>query len=200
MKRGARNPNYFRDPHDTNRNSHYKSMSSLFARLNAVVPIVAAASLAGKEYHFYKLDGSNKAVIVAAATDVPDGLILGVTQNGLEISAAPFGGNHGVVKVKLGTAITDLRNLLTLKADGTAESDDAAGARVLVARPLELGNVDEEIECVLLSRPIAKPALTAATVITTLNSTAVNPTKADFDALLVEVEKLRQDVIALTAA
>jgi hypothetical protein len=175
-------------------------MSTLFARANAVIPIVATLSLVGKEGYFYKLDGANKAVSVAAVTDVPDGLILAVSENGLEISAAPFGGNHGPVRVKLGTEITDLRKLLTLKADGTAESDDAAGARVLVARPLETGDVGEEIECVLLSKPVAKPALTAATVITTLNSTAVNPTKADFDALLVEVEKIRQDVIALTAA
>jgi hypothetical protein len=175
-------------------------MSSLFRRAEAIIPIVAAVSLVGKEGYFYKRDAANKAVIVASATDVPDGLILAVSKDGLEISAAPFGGNHGTVAVKLGTAVTDLRKLLTLKADGTAESDDAAGARVLVARPLETGAVNEEIECVLLSRPVYKPALTAATVITTLNSTAVNPTKADFDALLVEVEKLRQDVIANNAA
>jgi hypothetical protein len=114
-------------------------MSSLFARANAVIPIVAALTLAGKEGYFYKLDGSNKAVAIAAVTDIPDGLIGAVNTSGLEISAFKQGGNHGPVFAKLGANVTDLRKDLTLRADGTVESDDGSGDRVIVARPLETG-------------------------------------------------------------
>lgn len=127
-------------------------MSPLFARATAILPIVAAVSLAGKEGFFYKLDASNKAVAIAAVTDVPQGLIAAVPNNdGLEISAAIGGGNHGTLRVKLGGAVTDLRKALALKADGTAITDPATGARVLVARPLETGVTDEMIECVLIN-------------------------------------------------
>lgn len=125
-------------------------MSTLFARTTAVMAIVATVSLVGKEGYFYKLDASNQAVICAATTDVPRGVILAVSENGLEISGAVAGGNHGTIRMKCGTAVTDLRKLLTLKADGSVESDDATGARVVVAVPLEVGAVDELIECVLI--------------------------------------------------
>ncbi len=123
---------------------------SNYARATAIIPIIAAASLALKEGYFYKLDAANKAVICSATTDIPNGLILGTSEDGLEIDAAVSGGNHGTVRVKLGAAVTDLRKDLMLRADATAESDDGAGARVIVARPLETGAVGEMIECVLL--------------------------------------------------
>lgn len=126
------------------------SDSALYARANPIVPIVAPVTLAGKERFFYKLDDSNHAVAVASATDVPDGVIGAVSGNGLEISAIKSGGNHGTVKVKLGAPVTDLRLALQLRADGTVGPDTGAGARVLVARPLETGTTDEEIEAILL--------------------------------------------------
>lgn len=125
-------------------------MSALFVRTAAVVAIIAAADLTGKEGYFYKRDATNKAVLCSAAIDRPDGVILEGAAAGKCISAAPLGGNHGTVLVKLGGVVTDLRKDLTLRADATAESDDAAGARVVVARPLETGAVDEKIECILI--------------------------------------------------
>lgn len=129
--------------------------SSLFARGNAIIPIVATLTLAGKENRFYKLDASNQAIAIAAATDVPNGLIAAVTVDGLEISAAISGGAHGPMKVKLGAAVTDLRKDLQLRADGTAGPDAGTGARTLVARPLETGAVDEEIQAVLIYPVVA---------------------------------------------
>ncbi|HWM26597.1 MAG TPA: hypothetical protein VNP98_17400 [Chthoniobacterales bacterium] len=178
-------------------------MSTLFARTHAIVPIIAAASLLGKEGYFYKLNGSNQAILCAAVTDVPHGLIAAVSKDGLEISAAPLGGNHGTMKVKLGADVTDLRLDLTLRADATAESNDNAGNRVVVARPLEVGVADEEIEAVLLYPRLVGNAVTignANGAIGALNSTAVNPTKADFDALLAATEVLADDVRAIYAA
>lgn len=145
-------------------------MSTLFSRANAVIPIIAAASLAGKEGYFYKLDSSNQAVIVAAATDIPHGLIGAVTGDGLEISALPLGGNHGPVKVKLGAEVTDLRLDLVVMSTGKAESDDGAGARVIVARPLETGEAGEMIDCVLLPARFI-PAALAGTLTGTVDGT-----------------------------
>lgn len=169
--------------------------STLFARANAVIKLVATSTLAGKEGYFYKLDGSNQAVICSSAADVPHGLILAVSADGLEISAAPMGGNHGVVRVKLGAAVTDLRVDLTLRSDGSAESDDAAGARVIVARPLETGASTEMIEAVLL--PPRK--IGAAVTLTSTNGTAA-AASADLAALAAEAEKIGDDVRAIHAA
>ncbi len=126
-------------------------MSTLYARKTAIVALVAAASLAGKEGFLYKLNESNQAVIVSAVTDTPHGVIGATTVDGLEISAIPLGGNHGTVRVKLGAAVTDLRKALQIRADGTVGPDAATGARTLVALPLETGAADELIECILIS-------------------------------------------------
>lgn len=144
--------------------------STLYSRDCAVIKLVATASLAGKEGYFYKLDSSNQAVIVSSASDKPHGLIGAVSNDGLEISALPMGGNHGPVRVKLGTTITDLRVDLTVKSNGTAESDDGAGARVIVARPLETGVADELVECVLLT-PRFIPAQVAGTLTGSVDGT-----------------------------
>jgi hypothetical protein len=168
--------------------------SSLYRRINSVIPIAAAVSLEGKEGFFYKLDENNKAVIVSSVEDVPHGLILSVTSDGLEISAAPLGGNHGTVLVKLGAAVTDLRKDLTVRANGSAESDDAAGARVIVARPLETGAADEMIEAVLL----APRKIGAAVALGSTNGTA--GAAADLNALKAETELIGDDLRAIHAA
>lgn len=169
-------------------------MSSLFARKFAIFPIVATVSLLGKEGYFYKLDGSNQAILCAAVTDVPHGLIGQVTADGLEISAVPLGGNHGTMRVKLGAAVTDLRLDLTLRADAKAESDDGAGNRVAVARPLETGAADELIECILISPRLIGNAI----VLASTNGTA--GAAADLAALKAEAENIGDDVRALYAA
>jgi len=169
-------------------------MSSLYRRINSVIAIAAAASLAGKEGYFYKLDEDNKAVAIEAATDKPQGLILSVRADGMEISAAPCGGNHGTVPIKLGGNVDDLTKDLTLKADGSVEADDGAGARVIVARPLEPGAAEEFIECILLSpRSIGN-----AVALTSTNGTMA--AAVDDAAIKAEGEKIGDDVRALYAA
>lgn len=169
--------------------------SSLYRRINPVIPIVAAATLAGKEGHFYKLDANNEAVIVDDAADIPHGLILSTSEDGLEISAAPLAGNHGTVLVKLAGTVDDLRKDLQLTAAGKAIEDAGTGARVLVARPLDTGVEDEMIECVLLDpRPLG-----AAVTLTSTNGTAA-AASADIAALAAEAEKIGDDVRAMHAA
>ncbi|HSI15705.1 MAG TPA: hypothetical protein VK961_26900 [Chthoniobacter sp.] len=180
-------------------------MSTLFARSTAIIAIAAATSLGGYENYFYKLDGSNKAVLCTAVTDIPHGIIGAVTVDGLEISAIPLGGNNGTVRVKLGAAVTDLRKLLTLRADSTAESDDGAGARVFVALPLETGAADEEIECILLApRKIAAQTQTALTdnsggVASTTLAVIATGTPADLAAQAAINTAIRNAIASLAA-
>lgn len=128
-------------------------MSSLNVRGTTIVALFATASLAGKEGYFYKLDEDHQAVICSAVTDVPDGLIGAVSEDGLKISAIPMIGTQGTFRVKLGAAVTDLRKMLQLRADASAGPDAETGARTLVAVPLETGAADEMIECALLPTP-----------------------------------------------
>jgi hypothetical protein len=177
-------------------------MSTRYLRAAAILAIAAAADLTGKEGFPYKLDAENKAVLCSAITDVPHGIILAVTPDGLEITAAVLGGNHGTVGVKLGAAVTDLRKMLTIRADGTAESDDAAGARVGFALPLEVGEAGEIIECVVFRPRVTVAALTLGNVngaIAALTSSSTT-TQAEFNALRDACETLADDVRALVAA
>ena len=169
-------------------------MSTLFARGNAIMALAATVALLGKEAYFYKLDASNQAIAIAAATDVPNGLILATTVDGLEISAAVLGGNHGPCRVKLGADVTDLRKDLVLRADGSVGPDTGDGARVIVARPLETGTAGEEIQAVLLP----PRALPAAVALTSTDGTAA--AAADLAGLKAETENIGDDVRAIKAA
>jgi hypothetical protein len=127
-------------------------MSTLFSRGNAVVKVdvASAQDFTNKEGYFFKIASNTKATPIAATTDVPYGVVLDGSQGTVEISALPSVGGPAPVKVKLGAAVTDLSKDLTIKADGTVESDDGAGARVVVARPLETGDTDELIDALLV--------------------------------------------------
>ena len=84
------------------------------------VSLVAAADLSALQYTFVKLDSAGKVVAVAAATDVP----VGVLQN------APTSGKtaevmiHGVTKLKASAAIA------TPKLIGTTATGTAVGLTV----------------------------------------------------------------------
>ena len=126
--------------------------SPLYARGDAIVPISTPVNLTGLEGYFYKRDASNNAIAITSATDVPDGVILDAGNSfSTEISAAIAGGAHNPMRIKLGAAVTDLRKALVLRADGTAGPDTGAGARVVVAKPIETGAVGEKIAAVLLA-------------------------------------------------
>lgn len=169
-------------------------MSSLYARIAPVVPIKATADLRGSEHKFYKLDGSNQAIAIGAATDVPDGLIGQVRESdGLEISAIKSGGNHGTVKIIIGgTAVTDLRKDLQLNADGTVSPDDGNGPRVLVARPVEVGDAGEAIECILLKPRVFGAAVAALATADGSDAgttqTLANATKAKLNAVIAALQ------------
>lgn len=126
-------------------------MSTLFSRGNAVIPVAVKSGddFTDLEGYFFKLS-SNEATAIGATTDVPYGVVLDGSRGDTEISALVGFGGPAPVKVKLGSTITDLSKDLTLKADGTVESDDGSGARVVVARPLELGAATELIDAVLV--------------------------------------------------
>lgn len=168
--------------------------SSLYSRGNAIVPIAALVTLAAFGGYFYKLNADGKAIVIASAADIPDGLIADVRADGLEISAAKQGGNHGPIKIKLGAAVTDLRKDLVLRADGSVGPDTGTGARVVVARPLETGAVDETIEAVL----IMPRKYGAAVVDGTTNGACA--AAADLAALKAETELMGDALRALIAS
>jgi hypothetical protein len=161
----------------------------LFARESAVMVLVVAVldAFKDKEGYFYKLDGNNQAIAIAAATDVPAGLVLLTREDGLEISGAPLGANHPPVKVKLGADVTDLRIDLVLRADGSVGPDPGAGARVIVARPLETGTTGELIEAALLKPRNLTTVLTSQTTAAAsdlaTSEALANALKADLGAL-----------------
>lgn len=126
-------------------------MSSHLARLTAIIPLVAAADQTGKEGYFVEIASNTQASVCNSATDAAYGVILEGAESGKKSSIGVLGGISGTVRVKVGTAITNLGAMLALKSDGTVQPDAGTGARVLVGRPCELGAVDELIEAVVFN-------------------------------------------------
>ena len=184
------------------------------SKLALEVGIIALTPTADQTHYrgYFVEASSGSAAICNAATDLPIGVIVDgqPTTGQSSIAVAP----GLIVKVKVtGTGPGTIANgtLLTLKADGTVQADAGSGARVQVARALEAGAANELITaCLLQPVALAAAVVVAAPAATTtvngavagLNSTAVNPTKADFDALLGAVEKIadeqRADNVKLT--
>ncbi|MDR2981997.1 MAG: hypothetical protein LBV12_07085 [Puniceicoccales bacterium] len=113
---------------------------------NAILPMQSSQDLSEKEGYFIKKDGT----LVTAATDVPHGLILDGEKSGFAAVAVP-GGFAGTAHVKLGPTpgTVDVGTYLVLNADGSANADTGAGARVRVAKATQAGTGDELIEAVI---------------------------------------------------
>lgn len=122
------------------------------ARDNAIIALVPAADLTGKEGYFIDVDATEKATLIDAVTDLPLGVILeGSTTSGRSSVAVLSGGFRGTVRLKLdatpGTVKTG--TWLQTTATGTVKADAGSGSRVLVAQALESGSANELIEAVL---------------------------------------------------
>jgi hypothetical protein len=83
------------------------------------VTLVAGADLSSKQYHFVKLNSSGQAVVVAAATDLPIGILQNAPTSGQEAEVLVAGGS----KLVLGG---------TVAAAGVV-STSSAGAGVAIA-------------------------------------------------------------------
>lgn len=128
----------------------------MFARTNGVLALTPTADHSGKEGFAVKASGTS-AALVAAATDIPLGVVLeGATTAKKDAVALCDGGLAGTVKVKLDATpgTVALGTYLVITATGTATADPGSGARVRHARALEAGAANELIEAVLLT-PVA---------------------------------------------
>ena len=91
-------------------------MAYEFSNYSVKVTLVAGADLSAKQYYFVKLNSSGQAILCAAATDVP----IGVLQN------APTSGQEAEVLIVGGTKLV-ASAAITLPAQiGTASSGKAA--------------------------------------------------------------------------
>lgn len=81
------------------------------------VSLTAAADLSALQYTFVKLDSAGKVVAVAAATDIPVGVLQNAPTSGKTAEVVV----HGVTKLKASAAIT------TPKLVGTTSTGTAVG-------------------------------------------------------------------------
>lgn len=94
-------------------------MAYEIATANAVkITLVAGADLSAKQYHFVKLNSSGQAVAVAAATDLPIGVLQNAPLSGQEAEILVAGGS----KLVLGGTV----------AAAAIVSPSAAGAGVAI--------------------------------------------------------------------
>lgn len=126
----------------------------MIARTIALIALTAAADLTGKEGYFVKVAPDNTSVTpVAAATDIPLGVVSAEAAQGANAGILIGAGFSGTTRVKLSATPGNvvLGSLLVLTADGSVKLDPGSGARVVVAQALESGSANERIEAVLIS-------------------------------------------------
>lgn len=91
-------------------------MAYEIATANAVkITLVAAADLSAAQYKFVKLDSTGKAAAIAAATDLPIGVLQNAPKAGEEAEVLVAGGT----KIVLGGTVA-IGATVSPKADGTA--------------------------------------------------------------------------------
>ena len=90
-------------------------MAYEFSNYSVKVTLVAGADLSAAQYKFVKLNSSGQAVICAAATDVPIGVLQNAPTSGQEAEVLIVGGT----KVVAGAAIT-LPNAIGTDSSGKA--------------------------------------------------------------------------------
>ena len=93
-------------------------MAYEFSNYSVKVTLVAGANLSAKQYNFVKLNSSGVAVAVAAATDLPIGILQNAPLSGEECEILITGGS----KLVLGGTV----------AAGATVSPSAAGAGVAI--------------------------------------------------------------------
>lgn len=166
---------------------------------------LASGALATR-YVFVKAGADDRHVAAIAATsDKPIGVITdeaAAAEDPIDVEMAI---TDRTLPLVAGAAIATINADLYMTAAGKVViKPTAAGTYWRVARNKTLAEADgDPVECELLPprKLIVLAALTnVAGDIADTNSTAVNPTKADFDSLLVAAGKLQADFLLLAAA
>lgn len=142
---------------------------------------------------------------LCGAADEPLGICSDAPAAGDVVTVEVLGAGSKTKRGIASAAITAGADVYTA-AGGELQSEPAgAGTYWLVGRAISAatgaGDDFEFAPCKAVKVIVlAAPTQTSATTIANLHSTAVNPTKADFDALLAEAGKLQADYYALRAA
>lgn len=100
------------------------------------ITLVAGADLSAAQYKFVKLNGSGQAVVCAAATDRPIGVLQNAPGSGQEAEVTVVGGTKVVAgaAVSIGAAIgTNASALAASKTVGTDTTNYVAGVALTAA-------------------------------------------------------------------
>ena len=116
-------------------------------RIKAIISITPAADHSDKEGYFVVIT-AGKAAVTTSATVVPAGVIIDGAVAAAQDSIALMNAD-GTYRVKVTGAVA-AGDLLTIRTDGTVETDDGAGARTIVARAIEDGITGELVDAALI--------------------------------------------------
>lgn len=111
-------------------------MAYEFSNYSVKVTLVAGADLSAKQYYFVKLNSSGQAILCAAATDVPIGVLQNAPTSGQEAEVLIVGGTKLVASAaislpaQIGTASTGKAAALVA---GTDTTKYVAGALISAA-------------------------------------------------------------------
>ena len=100
-------------------------MAYEFSNYSVKVTLVAGADLSAKQYYFVKLNSSGQAILCAAATDVPIGVLQNAPTSGQEAEVLIVGGTKLVASAaislpaQIGTASTGKAAALVAGTDTT---------------------------------------------------------------------------------
>jgi hypothetical protein len=182
--------------------------SSLYAQGNAIVPVTGVdfSAALGKAVKFTAgVPAVNDSATVPAKGIVVEGNIAARQSSIAILGALPA---PVLVLIAAGSAALSLGDGLMQAADGTFTKDTGAGARSICGVVTDPdGAIAGQLVAAVVFKPvvIGAPSVVAApgaltetsnATIAGLNSTAVNPTKADYDLLLAEAGKLQADFYA----
>ncbi len=167
----------------------------------------ASAALATR-YLFVKAGADDEHIAAIAATsDKPLGIIVDEAAAAEDLVTVDLVGINGrTLPCVAGAAIATLGLDVYITATGkVVGKPTAAGTYWRVGKNLTLAGADGDPVEIAPSTPrklivVAALTQTSNATIAAVHSTAVNPTKADFDALLAEAGKLQADFYVLSAA
>ncbi len=165
-----------------------------------------ASGALATSYVFVKAGADDEHVAaIAAASDKPIGVITDQAAAAEDLVTVELPITNRTLPLVAGAAIATLHLDMFMDAAGKVViKPTAAGTYWKVGRNLTLATAANDPVEVALCAPrklIVLAALTnTAGDIADTNSTAVNPTKADFDSLLVAAGKLQADFLLLAAA
>lgn len=165
-------------------------------------------ALLDKEFHLVALDTNENTVKLATSTQDAIGVLYQKREGDPHVTVRLLG-KGGTVKVKAGGVIAKAAKVIWATGGEVITIPTAAGVHRSIGRYIGQGNsadhdiieILDVIEETSVVSVVAAPAAIANVngAIAGLNSTAVNPTKADYDLLLAAAEALADDVRALGA-